>query len=127
MQWDCRLRMSGNERRERVRVSAGDKLVEKRTDCGKGGVESNVVRIERVLACFKERDTGYDPSPALGLVEELAAEVSILAIAFRRVRVDDALLDVVIGRQEVLIVPKIFALSMRNLWHTRCLVNRKSF
>ena len=28
---------------------------------------------------------------------------------------------------DVLIVPKIFALSMRNLWHTRCLVNRKSF
>ena len=40
---DGRLRVRGNDRRERVRVTAGDELVEKCADGGKGRVERDVV------------------------------------------------------------------------------------
>ena len=94
--------VGGNQRRHRVCVTRGNHAVQERANGRELRIEGDIVAIERVLSIGQEGDACNNPGLVLGLVEELAAEVSILAIPLVAVRMQDALLDILVSEQHVL-------------------------
>src|SRR6266542_3647579 len=101
VQRNSRMRVRGDERRERVGEAGGNQFVQESARSPELRIEGHVVGVECVLRVGKEGNAGHNPATAGRFVEELPAEVGVYAVPLFTVGVADSLFDIAICQEQV--------------------------